>query len=163
MLLPLTNRLSWELRTSWAPTQSRAAARSLAHLSASDWASATSPEILARLAAVLSEETSLFLAMTLAASKLAPAARWLKRRVKETGKDEFKWLVRKKWLNSFMNPFQLSPFSSCGEMSVLLQHGGPAGVQLLQDGIFCWQSGFDQSDGLPEHNTHTHTMDSVNI
>ncbi|TNN23594.1 hypothetical protein EYF80_066285 [Liparis tanakae] len=52
-----------------------AATRSLAHLSASDRARATSPEMRATLAAALSEGTSFFLAMTFAASKLAPAAR----------------------------------------------------------------------------------------
>lgn len=41
-------------------------------------------------------------------------------------------------------------------MSVLLQHSGPAGVQLLQDGLVCWQPGFDQSYGLPDIK-HTHT------
>lgn len=71
----LTSRLSCELRTSWAPTQSRDAARSLAHRSASDWAKSSSPEILASADAALSDAVSFFLAMTLAASKLAPAAR----------------------------------------------------------------------------------------
>lgn len=71
----LTSRFSWEPRTSWAPTQSREAARSLAHRSASDWAKSSSPEILARADAALSDAASFFLAMTLAASKLAPAAK----------------------------------------------------------------------------------------
>ena len=71
----LTSRFSCELRTSWAPTQSRVAARSLAHRSASDWAKSSSPEILASADAALSDGASFFLAMTLAASKLAPAAR----------------------------------------------------------------------------------------
>lgn len=71
----LTSRFSWELSTSWAPTQSRQAARSLAQRSASDWARSSSPEIRASAAAALSEGGSFFLAMTLAASKLAPAAR----------------------------------------------------------------------------------------
>lgn len=71
----LTNRFSWELRTSWAPTQSREAARSLAQRSASVLAKSSSPEMLASAAAALSDGVSFFLAMTLTASKPAPAAR----------------------------------------------------------------------------------------
>lgn len=47
-------------------------------------------------------------------------------------------------------------------MSVLLQQGGPAAVQLRQDRIVGRQPGFGQSNGLPAHNTpSTDTDQSV--
>lgn len=63
------------LRISCAASQSCECTRSFAHLRASEWHRSLSPANFARLAAVFSDVTSPFLAMTLAASKPESAAR----------------------------------------------------------------------------------------
>lgn len=56
------------------------------------------------------------------------------------------------------------PFSCSREMSVLLQQGGPAAVQLRQDRIVGRQPGLGQGNGLPGHKTPTKdTHQSVKV
>lgn len=49
-----------------------------------------------------------------------------------------------------INPSDFSsPFSSGSVMAVLLQHGTPAHIEILQHWVLWLQSGFGQGDGLP--------------